>query len=469
MADVAISLRVKDQGAGPVVYARWRDEDGGQVEKKIGPGWVVRVGAANAKRKGRPIGEKWTERAGRAPEGHFTPDAARERVPVVFAAWRQERAATLADQHREDDERAARLAAGAPLRDVADRWLAYEKGDEEVGWKQGTYDGHRFRIGRLIRELDALHGRLTRVEEVDEDLLRQVLRDMKPERNGKVIEGQQMKLKTRTEYQAAVRALFRFAVDESYISESPAEGDLLADGGATRLRRRRRRVTQADVDAELLRDDEFLTPTQIWAVVDDLRGTFPDRPGDELVSRAGDLDVQDAAMVMVGGFNGLRAGEIIALEWGALDLEDGWLTVRLNRTAGVTDVPKGGRPRVLRLEPEVVRMLEALRHRGHSLAVEDRVFVGRNGAHVDLGAFRDRFYAAQRRAGITPRRKVHGLRHSFAVARARQGTPLSIIQTELGHSSPQMTARYRRFVRGEYNPAARISDRVQTEDMSLAA
>jgi integrase len=469
MMDLAVSLRVKDQGKGPIVYARWRDGRGGSVERKIGAGWVVPVGSANAKRKGRMISEKWTERAGRPPEGFVTPDRARQLVPEVVAAWQREHAAAQTETNRDQDERAARLAAGAPLREVADRWLAYEKGDEEVGWKKGTYDGHRFRIGRLIRELDALHGGETRVEEVDEELLRQALRDIKPERNGKVIEGQQMKLKTRTEYQAAVRALFRFAVDESYISESPAEGDLLADGGSTRLRRRRRRVTQADVDAELLRDDEFLTPAQIWAVVDDLRGTFPDRPGDELVSRAGDLDVQDAAMVMVGGFNGLRAGEIIALEWAALDLEDGWLTVRLNRTAGVTDVPKGGRPRVLRLEPEVVRMLKALRHRGHSLAAQDRVFVGRNGGHVDLGAFRGRFYAAQRRVGITPRRKVHGLRHSFAVARARQGTPLSIIQTELGHSSPHMTARYRRFVRGEYNPAARISDRVPATGTSLAA
>lgn len=114
-------------------------------------------------------------------------------------------------------------------------------------------------------------------------------------------------------------------------------------------------------------------------------------------------------------------------------------------------------------------MLKALRHRGHSLAPTDRVFIGRNGAHVDLAAFRDRFYEAQTRAGIAPLRKVHGLRHSFAVARARQGTPLSIIQTELGHSSPQMTARYRRFVRGEYNPSARISDRAPTEALAVAA
>lgn len=467
--DLAVSLRVKDQGKGPIVYARWRDEEGGSVERKIGPGWVVSVGASNAKRGGQAIGEKWVERAGRAPAGFVTPAVARQRVPEILDAWRAERAVETEERDREQDERSARLASGAPLRTVADGWLAYEKGDDEVGWKKGTYDGHRFRIGRLIRELDSVLGHTTRADEVTEDLLRRVLRTLKPERNGEVIEGQPMKLKTRTEYAAAARGLFRFAVDESYILESPAEGDLLADGDGTSRRRRRRRVTQADVDAELLRDDDFLTPCQTWAVIDDLRGTFPDRLGDELVERAGDLDVQDAAMVMLGGFNGLRAGEIIALEWGALDLEDGWLTVRRNRTAGVTDVPKGGRPRILRLEPEVVRMLKALRHRGHSLAPGDRVFIGRNGAHVDLAAFRGRFYEAQTRACIAPLRKVHGLRHSYAVARARQGTPLPIIQTELGHSSPQMTARYRRFVRGEYNPSARISDREPATNVALAA
>jgi integrase len=460
MAEVAVSLRVKDQGAGPVIYARWRGEDGGQVEKKVGPGWVVQAGAANAKRNGRAIGEKWIERAGRAPDGYLTTNAARERVPLVFAAWQEERSAALADQHREKDERAARLASGAQLREVADSWLEYEKGDEDVGWKKSTYDGARFTVGRLIRELDAAAGGKCRVEQVDAPMLRRVLRDLKPERNGKVIEGQQMKLKTRVEYAAAARALFRHAVSEGYLMESPAEGDLLADGDGVDKRRRRRRVTQADVDAELLRDHEFLTPDQVWAVVDDLLDGFPDAVDGDPAMRARQLDVQDAVMVLLGGFAGLRAGEIIALEWGAVDLIDGWLTVRLNRTSGVTDVPKGGRPRILRLEPEVLKILKALRLRGFSLGTTDRVFVGRDGAHVDLAAFRGRFYAAQRRVGIAPCRKVHGLRHSFAVARARQGTPLGIIQAELGHSSPQMTARYRRFVRGEYNPSARISDRV---------
>jgi integrase len=354
------------------------------------------------------------------------------------------------------------------LREVADSWLEYEKGDEEVGWKKSTYAGARFTVGRLIRELDAATGGKCRVEQVDAPMLRRVLRDLRPERNGKVIEGQQMKLKTRVEYAAAARALFRHAVSEGYITESPAEGDLLADGDGVDKRRRRRRVTQADVDAELLRDHEFLTPVQVWAVVDDLLDGFPDAVDGDPVMRARQLDVQDAAMVLLGGFVGLRAGEIIALEWGAVDLIDGWLTVRLNRTSGVTDVPKGGRPRILRLEPEVLKILKALRLRGFSLGATDRVFVGRDGAHVDLAAFRGRFYTAQRRVGIAPCRKVHGLRHSFAVARARQGTPLGIIQAELGHSSPQMTARYRRFVRGEYNPSARISDRVAAEVVAIA-
>jgi integrase len=466
MTDLAVTLRVKARSkSGPIVYARWRDELGGSVERKVGPGWVVPIGSPEAKSKGRMIGETWTERAGRAPEGFLTPDRALQLVPDVVAAWRSEQSAAedeeAADTETALDERAARLAAGALLRDVAHEWLEYEKGDDTVGWKKGTYDGHRFRTGRIVRELDDFLGHATRIEEVEQNHLRHVLRVLRPEKNGKVIEGQQMKLKTREQYQAGLRALFRWAVDESYILESPAEGDLLADGNPNRLRRRRRRVTQADVDAELLRDDEILTPAQIWAVVDDLRGKFLELPeaAQRSILRSRDLSVQDAAMVLLGGFNGLRAGEIIALEWRALDLEDGWLTVRINRTAGVTDTPKGARPRILRLEPEVLTMLRALRVRGYALAPTERVFIGRAGGHVDLCNFRKRFKAAQDRVGITPLRKVQGLRHSFAVAKARQGTPLAIIQTELGHSSPTLTARYRRFVRGIYNPAARISDR----------
>ena len=55
-----------------------------------------------------------------------------------------------------------------------------------------------------------------------------------------------------------------------------------------------------------------------------------------------------------------------------------------------------------------------------------------------------------RKAGIERRVHPHALRHSFAFELASEGTPLHIIQCQLGHSSVATTDRYIRHL----NPSA---------------
>src|SRR4051812_11878475 len=79
------SLIVRDQGGGPIIYAKFRDGDR-QRERRIGAGWLVRQGEAGAKPNGKTLGD-WRERRGRPTEGWFTPDAAREAMPDVVARY----------------------------------------------------------------------------------------------------------------------------------------------------------------------------------------------------------------------------------------------------------------------------------------------------------------------------------------------------------------------------------------------
>lgn len=97
--DVA-SLRVKDQGHGPIIYGRWRDGSRG-VERPIGRGWLVPVGEPGVKPNGRTIGQ-WRERRGRAPEGVLTVQQAEQALPGLVAAWE-------ASQRREEAPRAELL------------------------------------------------------------------------------------------------------------------------------------------------------------------------------------------------------------------------------------------------------------------------------------------------------------------------------------------------------------------------
>jgi integrase len=44
------------------------------------------------------------------------------------------------------------------------------------------------------------------------------------------------------------------------------------------------------------------------------------------------------------------------------------------------------------------------------------------------------------RAGVRPRFAPHQLRHAHAVAMAREGIPLIVIQWQLGHTNPGITS-----------------------------
>jgi hypothetical protein len=58
---------VRVRGAGPVVFATWRDGDRKQVMRRLGPAWVVPQTDPRAKPRGARIGD-FVERRGRAPE-----------------------------------------------------------------------------------------------------------------------------------------------------------------------------------------------------------------------------------------------------------------------------------------------------------------------------------------------------------------------------------------------------------------
>jgi hypothetical protein len=45
--DIHVTLRVRSRGGGPVIFARWRDPDGAQVEPSLGRGWLVKEGDAD--------------------------------------------------------------------------------------------------------------------------------------------------------------------------------------------------------------------------------------------------------------------------------------------------------------------------------------------------------------------------------------------------------------------------------------
>lgn len=155
-------------------------------------------------------------------------------------------------------------------------------------------------------------------------------------------------------------------------------------------------------------------------------------------------------MVLLGGDAGLRLGEIVALEWGDVDLHARRLTVQRSDWCGHVTVPKGGRSRRLPMTERLTRALKASRH-----LRSDRVLCLSDGSTRDrvIKAIR----GAQRVAGL-PHAGVHVLRHTFCSHLAMKGAPARAIQELAGHADLSTTQRYMHLSPAATEDAIRLLD-----------
>jgi len=145
-------------------------------------------------------------------------------------------------------------------------------------------------------------------------------------------------------------------------------------------------------------------------------------------------------MALLSLHTGLRAGEIFALKWGHIDLENNFIHV---------SDPKSGRERKAPMTPMVKAMF--LRRAPEQAQIEDLVFKSRNGQQIKESS--NAFARAVKRLGINEgitdsRQKVtfHTLRHTFASWLALRGEHILTIKELLGHQSLAMTERYSHLI-----------------------
>lgn len=139
-------------------------------------------------------------------------------------------------------------------------------------------------------------------------------------------------------------------------------------------------------------------------------------------------DWKAAGVLRLAMLTGMRRGELLALKWGDIDFDKGFLRIVS---------PKGGKDASIPLNDSATRVL-------HGLPRTESVYVfpGRNGARsFDL---KKPISAIKKAAGLPADfRPCHGLRHFFASTLASSGkVDLHTIQRLLNHQSPSMTQRY---------------------------
>jgi integrase len=161
-----------------------------------------------------------------------------------------------------------------------------------------------------------------------------------------------------------------------------------------------------------------------------------------LAAATGELRV----LFAVGAYTGLRLGDCATLRWEAVDMATRTLTVTPRKTAR-----RGlALPVTIPLHPSLYAVLDETpqgKRRGQVMP-ETAALYGRDTGTLSVRVrrvFASCGIETSRREG-NGRAKVdvgfHSLRHTFVSMSANAGAPLAVVQSLVGHSTPQMTMHY---------------------------
>jgi integrase len=142
---------------------------------------------------------------------------------------------------------------------------------------------------------------------------------------------------------------------------------------------------------------------------------------------------------------GMRLGELLALQWGDVDLQGRYADVRRNLVCGRLTTPKNRQRRRVDLSRHLTDTLRSLRTKRKAASLKSGepmapwVFCNRDGAPLDGDNLRKRaFYRILEQAKLRAIR-FHDLRHTYASHLIQQGESLAYVKEQLGHSSIQVT------------------------------
>ena len=151
---------------------------------------------------------------------------------------------------------------------------------------------------------------------------------------------------------------------------------------------------------------------------------------------------------------GMRQGELIALRWQDVDLEQAVIRVRRSYTGGQLSTPKNRERRDVDLITDVVAILARLRL---GSAADELVFRENGNGYLNTQILlRRHLYPAMTAASIPrigptqEKRTFHSFRHTFAKRALETGAQVTWLSRHLGHSTLKVTTDiYGHWERGE--------------------
>jgi integrase len=413
---------IRQRATGPYFYGKW-SRNGQPVIRALGRAWVESDGNGG-----------WRRRRGRAPEGTLTEAEAAGRMLALMHEHDAEQ--TLLE--RDADERRRR---GVTFRQLAGEYLEWL--EHVKGAKPSTLRDHRLLLaepGQAYRRGRGTSRGMVMVALGDRPAREITTREI--EELLRSVSSTGVAPRTVNKVRQLVCAIFNYGRRPSTygLATNPA---LYAD--------RRREPDRGPL--------AFYSPEQIEELARSLAAGAhrdPARPAlglEEIEARACE-DVQDAELVRVAAYAGLRRGELVTLRWRDVDFTGRKIIVRRS-LSGDTELrsTKSRRAREIPLPNQAAAALDHLSRRDEFTGPDDYVFVNRLGRRLDPSALRRRFERARDAAGLEPLR-FHDLRHTYGSLLVAGGIDLASVKAAMGHSRITTTERYLHA-----RPAGELADR----------
>ena len=138
---------------------------------------------------------------------------------------------------------------------------------------------------------------------------------------------------------------------------------------------------------------------------------------------------------------GMRNGELLALQWKDVSLEDRTLRVRRTVFNGVVSPPKtAAGNRTIRLSKLAVAALNEHHLRTAKQRISEWIFPSRAGTPLSVHNVHNRSWKPLlKRAGLPASTRMHDLRHTCATLLLSKGVPVKVVSEMLGHGDVAIT------------------------------
>lgn len=149
---------------------------------------------------------------------------------------------------------------------------------------------------------------------------------------------------------------------------------------------------------------------------------------------------------------GLRIGEALALKWGDIDFNGGFIHVEKTYTKGRMGTPKNGKSRIADMSNQLKDTLLELRKNRVIVPINEDaqwVFTNTHGGLIDSDNWRHRVFNKALKKAKVRRIRIHDLRHTYATLRLSKGDNIVDVAHQLGDDVSVVLKVYTHWMPGK--------------------